>query len=43
MDNDPEETYHALYMKEAMDAAGIRVKIIKGVSGLHWDRSRSCR
>ncbi|MBK8974239.1 MAG: bifunctional glutathionylspermidine amidase/synthase [Hahellaceae bacterium] len=38
-DNDPEETYHALYMKDAMDAAGVRVKIIKGLTGLHWDEA----
>jgi len=32
-----EETYHALFMQEAMEAAGIRSKIINGVSGLSWD------
>tara|TARA_R110002012_G_scaffold141593_6_gene299373 strand:- start:19 stop:1908 length:1890 start_codon:yes stop_codon:yes gene_type:complete len=36
-DRDLEETYHALFMQKAMDAAGIRSKIIKGTSGLKWD------
>jgi glutathionylspermidine amidase/synthetase len=36
-DRDLEETYHALYMKAAAEAAGIRCKIIKGVAGLDWD------
>lgn len=37
-DRDLEETYHALYMKRAMEQAGIRCKIIKGVSKLSWDK-----
>jgi glutathionylspermidine amidase/synthetase len=37
-DRDLEETYHALFMQEAMDAAGIKSKIIRGVSGLSWDK-----
>ncbi len=36
-DRDLEETYHALFMQEAMDAAGIRSTIIRGTSGLTWD------
>jgi len=36
-DRDLEETYHALFMQEAMDEAGVRSKIIRGVSGLRWD------
>jgi glutathionylspermidine amidase/synthetase len=36
-DRDLEETYHALYMKSAMEAAGIRSKIVKGTSSLQWD------
>jgi len=36
-DRDLEETYHALYMKEAIEKAGIRCKIIHGTSGLKWD------
>ncbi|MBU2582888.1 MAG: bifunctional glutathionylspermidine amidase/synthase [Alphaproteobacteria bacterium] len=36
-DRDKEEIYHALYMKSAIEAAGIRTKRIKGVSGLAWD------
>lgn len=35
-DNDAEETYHALYMKAAIEAAGIECKVIKGVSSLRW-------
>jgi glutathionylspermidine amidase/synthetase len=36
-DRDLEETYHALFMQEAMERAGISSKIIRGVSGLRWD------
>lgn len=36
-DNDPEETYHALYMKSAAEKAGIPCKIIPGFKGLSWD------
>jgi len=35
-DRDLEETYHALFMQDAMTRAGIESKIIHGVSGLHW-------
>ena len=35
-DNDAEETYHALFMKSAMEDAGLRVKVLKGSSDLHW-------
>ncbi len=35
-DRDLEETYHALFMQEAMEEAGIRSKIIRGVKGLRW-------
>lgn len=35
-DEDPEETYHALYMKSAIEAAGLRSKIIRGVANLRW-------
>lgn len=35
-DNNQEENYHALYMKSAMEKAGIRCKVIKGVAGLQW-------
>ncbi len=38
LDDDPEETYHALFMQEAMTEAGIRSKILRGMSGLGWDR-----
>ena len=36
-DRDLEETYHALYMKAAIEKAGIPCKIVKGTSGLKWD------
>tara|TARA_R110002110_G_scaffold106707_11_gene267382 strand:+ start:273 stop:2171 length:1899 start_codon:yes stop_codon:yes gene_type:complete len=35
-DDDLEETYHALYMKEALEAAGVTCKIIIGTTGLQW-------
>jgi len=35
-DEDAEETYHSLFMKSAMEKAGINVKIVTGVSDLHW-------
>lgn len=36
-DRDPEETYHALFMKEALEEAGVECRILKGVEGLSWD------
>jgi glutathionylspermidine amidase/synthetase len=36
-DRDPEETYHALFMKETLEAAGIECRILQGVEGLSWD------
>jgi len=35
-DDDPEETYHALFMKDALDEADIKCKIIYGVRDLSW-------
>jgi glutathionylspermidine amidase/synthetase len=35
-DDDLEETYHALFMKDALEEAGLRCKIIHGVEGLSW-------
>lgn len=37
-DVDVEETYHALFMKSAMEEAGIIVKILQGVTDLHWSK-----
>lgn len=37
-DHDLEETYHALFMKRAMEEAGLTCKIITGVEGLGWDK-----
>ncbi|WP_321389511.1 glutathionylspermidine synthase family protein [Emcibacter sp.] len=36
-DDDPEEDYHALYMKSMVEEAGVRCKIITGLAGLGWD------
>ncbi|PIP79083.1 MAG: bifunctional glutathionylspermidine amidase/glutathionylspermidine synthase [Gammaproteobacteria bacterium CG22_combo_CG10-13_8_21_14_all_40_8] len=38
-DHDLEENYHALYMKSAIEAAGIRCKILHGFDELYWDES----
>ncbi|HKJ24342.1 MAG TPA: bifunctional glutathionylspermidine amidase/synthase [Myxococcota bacterium] len=35
-DEDPEETYHALFMQEAMERAGIESRVIRGTAGLTW-------
>jgi glutathionylspermidine amidase/synthetase len=35
-DDDLEETYHALFMLETMEAAGIETNIIHGIDGLRW-------
>ncbi len=35
-DDDPEETYHALFMQRAITEAGLESKIIKEMSGLQW-------
>jgi glutathionylspermidine amidase/synthetase len=42
-DRDLEETYHALFMQEAMEEAGVKTKIIHGVSGLTWDGDGNIR
>ncbi len=36
-DNDLEETYHALYMRAAMEEAGITTKVIRGLGDLAWN------
>ncbi|MGE0621937.1 MAG: bifunctional glutathionylspermidine amidase/synthase [Pseudomonadales bacterium] len=36
IDDDPEEIYHALFMKEALRSAGIESRILEGVEGLTW-------
>jgi glutathionylspermidine amidase/synthetase len=35
-DDDPEETYHAMYMKSAIEKAGIPCAVINGVADLRW-------
>ena len=36
-DENNEETYHAEYIRAAAEEAGLRCRIIRGVSGLSWD------
>lgn len=36
-DDDLEETYHALFMKEAIEAAGLKCRVISGLESLVWD------
>jgi glutathionylspermidine amidase/synthetase len=38
-DDDPEETYHALFMKSAIEAAGYKCELVKGLSSLRWNSS----
>ncbi|GAB4367254.1 MAG: bifunctional glutathionylspermidine amidase/synthase [Kiloniellaceae bacterium] len=35
-DEDPEETYHARFMRRAIEEAGIACKVVRGVEGLKW-------
>ncbi len=42
-DRDLEETYHALFMQQAIQDAGIATKIIRGLSGLMWDTDGGIR
>ncbi len=37
VDPNPEETYHALFMREALERAGIRTRIIERFDRLRWD------
>jgi glutathionylspermidine amidase/synthetase len=41
LDNDLEETYHALYMKSAIEEAGIPCKVIRGLGELGWGEDGS--
>ncbi len=36
-DNDLEETYHALYMRSALEEAGVKTKVIRGFNDLSWN------
>jgi len=36
LDNDREEMYHALFMRSAMERAGIECKLVRGLAGLQW-------
>lgn len=42
-DDEPEEKYHALFMQEALNSAGIDTKIIIGLQGLSWDEQGHIR
>jgi glutathionylspermidine amidase/synthetase len=35
-DRDSEETYHALYMKRIIEAAGLEAVVLRGLKGLDW-------
>lgn len=35
-DEDPEETYHARFMRRAIEEAGLTWKMVRGVEGLRW-------
>jgi len=36
IDDDPEELYHGLNMKTAIEAAGLSARVIRGLDGLRW-------
>ncbi len=38
LDRDPEERYHTLFMRSALEAAGWQCRILDGLTGLGWDR-----
>ena len=38
-DDDPEETYHALFMKTAIEAAGYTCQLVKGLDSLRYNSS----
>lgn len=35
-DQDPEEVYHSLFMKEAMEAAGLECVVLDSLAGVRW-------
>jgi glutathionylspermidine amidase/synthetase len=39
-DDDPEETYHALFMKSAIEAAGYKCVLVKGLESLCWNEKQ---
>jgi len=36
IDDDPEERYHSLFMQSAMEAAGLKCKVLDSLKGLRW-------
>lgn len=43
LDRDDEETYHALFMRDAIERAGIRTTVLHGVEGISWDEDGNLR
>lgn len=41
LDEDAEELYHALFMQQCMQAAGISSKLVRGLDKLHWNDNHS--
>ncbi|MEQ8860288.1 MAG: bifunctional glutathionylspermidine amidase/synthase [Pseudomonadales bacterium] len=39
IDRDLEETYHGLFMQEALQAAGVRSKLLHGMADVHWNEA----
>jgi glutathionylspermidine amidase/synthetase len=39
-DDDPEETYHALFMKNVIEAAGYTCELVKGLDTLQWNSNK---
>ncbi len=42
-DDDPEENYHALFMADAIESAGLQVRLVDGLQGLVWDNQGHIR
>lgn len=41
LDDDQEELYHALFMQQCMNAAGVNSKLVHGLTGLRFDEKSS--
>ncbi len=39
LDNDEEETYHALFMKSIMESVGIQTKLLRGMNDVQWSNT----
>ena len=40
LDDDLEEEYHARYVRDAAQRAGLRTRLVKGVQGLRWEQGK---